>query len=280
MAAGYGTSCGGRETAGVPAAPSPSVGAPDPAALMALARGAALAAGELLRKGQEGAAADVDTKTSRTDMVTSLDRASEALITETLLGARPGDAVLGEEGGLTGAGTSGVRWIVDPLDGTTNYLYGFPVWAVSVAAEYDGEVIAAVVHDPSQGETFTAVRGGGAECNGRRLQVTGAPDLAVALLATGFAYESAARARQGEVVARVVPCVRDVRRAGSAALDLCWVGLGRVDVYYERGIQLWDRAAGMLVAAEAGAVVTILPDETTVAAPAHLYQPLLDLLGD
>ena len=263
----------------MPAAPSPSRGAPDAADLAALARGAALAAGELLLKGQDGAAADVDTKTSRTDMVTSLDRASEDLITGTLLSARPGDAVLGEEGGLTGAGTSGVRWIVDPLDGTTNYLYGFPAWAVSVAAEYDGEVVAGVVHDPSHGETFTAVRGGGARCNGRRLEVTGALDLAVALLATGFAYESASRARQGEVLARVVPSVRDVRRAGSAALDLCWVGLGRVDVYYERGIQLWDRAAGMLVAAEAGAVVTVLPDGTTVAAPPHLYQPLLDLLG-
>ena len=263
----------------MPAAPPPSVGAPDPVELVALARAAAVAAGDLLLEGQDGAAADVGTKTSRTDMVTAVDRASEALITETLLGARPGDAVLGEEGGLAGAGTSGVRWIVDPLDGTTNYLYGFPAWAVSVAAEYDGEVIAGVVHDPSHGETFTAVRGGGAECNGRRLEVTGAPDLSVALVATGFAYEAASRARQGQVVARVVPCVRDVRRAGSAALDLCWVGAGRVDLYYERGIQLWDRAAGMLVAAEAGAVVTVLPDDTTVAAPPQLYQPLLDLLG-
>ena len=262
----------------MPSASSPTEAAPDASELVALARRAAVAAGDLLRQGQDGAAADVDTKTSRTDMVTALDRASEELIIGALLSARPEDAVLGEEGGLTGPGTSGVRWIVDPLDGTTNYLYGFPVWAVSVAAEYEGEMLAGVVHDPSHGETFTAVRGGGAECNGRPLKVTGAPDLAVALLATGFAYESGSRARQGELVARIVPHVRDVRRGGSAALDLCWVGLGRVDLYYERGIQPWDRAAGMLVASEAGAVVTILPDGTTIAAPPQLYQPLLDLI--
>ena len=260
-------------------APTSSSGAPDPSELAALARDAALAAGDLLRRGQEGASADVGTKTSRTDMVTALDRASEALITEALLSARPGDAVLGEEGGLTGAGTSGVRWIVDPLDGTTNYLYGFPVWAVSVAAELDGEVVAGVVHDPSHGETFTAVRGGGAACNGRALRVTGAPDLGVALLGTGFAYESASRARQGAAVARVLPYVRDVRRAGAASVDLCWVAVGRLDAYYERGLQLWDRAAGMLVASEAGATVAVLADDTTVAAPPQLYGPLLDLLA-
>jgi myo-inositol-1(or 4)-monophosphatase len=261
----------------VPAA-TPTEPPPDAVELVELARRTALAAGDLLLRGQGGAADEVATKTSGTDMVTALDRASEALITETLLSARPRDAVLGEEGGASGAGTSGVRWIVDPLDGTTNYLYGFPVWAVSVAAEYEGEVVAAVVHDPSHGETFTAVRGGGAECNGRPMKVVGPSELAVALAATGFAYEPASRARQGEVVARVLPHVRDVRRGGSAALDLCWVGLGRVAVYFERGIQLWDRAAGMLVAAEAGAVVTLLPDGTTVAAPAQLYRPLLDLL--
>lgn len=253
--------------------------APDAVELMELAHRAAMAAGDLLRRGRDGAGADVDTKTSRTDMVTALDRASEALITEILLSARPGDAVLGEEGGLTGAGTSGVRWIVDPLDGTTNYLYGFPVWAVSVAAEYGDEVVAGVVHDPSHGETFTAVRGGGAECNGQPLKVTGAPELAVALLGTGFAYEADSRARQGAVVSRLLPHVRDVRRAGAASVDLCWVALGRIDLYYEQGLQLWDRAAGLLVAAEAGAVATVLPDDTTVAAPPQLYQPLLDLLS-
>ncbi|MFP5378034.1 MAG: inositol monophosphatase family protein [Acidimicrobiia bacterium] len=263
----------------MPAATSPAEPLPDAGDLVALACEAAVAAGELLRRGQGGAAGDVGTKTSGTDMVTAVDRASEALITGALLAARPHDAVLGEEGGLSGAGTSGVRWIVDPLDGTTNYLYGFPVWAVSIAAEHGGDVVAAVVHDPTHGETFTAVRGGGAACNGRSLRVTGAPELGVALLATGFGYEASTRVDQGAVVARVLPHVRDLRRAGAASVDLCWVALGRVDLYYERGLQPWDRAAGMLIAAEAGAVVALLADDTTVAAPPHLYRPLLDLIA-
>ena len=263
----------------MPAATSPDAPAPDGGELMALAREVALAAGALLLRGQAEASEDVDTKTSGTDMVTALDRASEELVTDAILSARPHDAVLGEEGGLTGPGTSGVRWIVDPLDGTTNYLYGFPVWSVSVAAEYGGDVVAAAVHDPSHDETFTAVRGEGATCNGDRLRVGGPDDLAVALLGTGFGYTTESRARQGAALAGVVAHVRDVRRAGAASLDLCWVGLGRLDAYYERGLQLWDRAAGALVAAEAGAVVTVLPDDTTVAAPPQLYRPLLDLLS-
>jgi myo-inositol-1(or 4)-monophosphatase len=263
----------------VPAAPSPDAAAPDGGELMALAREVALAAGALLLRGQAGASADVGTKTSGTDMVTALDRASEELVTDAILSSRPDDAELGEEGGLTGPGSSGVRWIVDPLDGTTNYLYGLPVWSVSVAAEYDGEVIAAAVYDPNHDETFTAVLGGGATCNGQALRVEGPDELAVALLGTGFGYTTESRTRQGAALARVVPFVRDVRRAGAASLDLCWVGLGRLDAYYERGLQLWDRAAGSLVAAEAGAVVTVLPDDTTVAAAPQLYQPLLDLLS-
>ena len=261
------------------AAAFPNEPAPDPDELLELALEAALAAGDLLRRDHAKAALDVGTKTSGTDMVTALDRASEELVTRTILAARPGDAVLGEEGGLTGPGTSGVRWVVDPLDGTTNYLYGLPVWAVSVAAEHAGEVVAAVVRDPSHDETFTAVRGGGAACNGRGLQVAGAPELAVALVATGFGYDEATRARQGAELAGIVPLVRDIRRAGSAAIDLCWVALGRVDAYFERGLQPWDGAAGMLVAAEAGATVTVLDDGTTVAAPPQLYGPLLDLLA-
>lgn len=252
---------------------------PEAGDLLALATRAAVAAGELLLDAQAREPARVTTKTSSTDMVSELDRASEELVTGTILAARPDDAVLGEEGGLCGPGTSGVRWVVDPLDGTTNYLYRFPAWAVSVAAEVDGQAVAGVVHDPIHGETFGAVRGRGAWCNGRRLQVAGAPTLDVALVGTGFGYDAGVRARQGVELARVLPCVRDVRRAGAAALDLCWVGLGRLDAYFERGLQPWDWAAGMLVAAEAGAVVTVLEDGTAVAAPPQLHAPLVELLA-
>jgi myo-inositol-1(or 4)-monophosphatase len=251
----------------------------DPEALLALALEAAGAAGLLLREGQASPATAVTTKTSLTDMVSELDRASEELVIRTILWARPDDAVLGEEGGLTGPGTSGVRWVVDPLDGTTNYLYGFPSWAVSIAAEVDGEVVAGVVNDPTHGEVFRAVLGGGAWCNDERLEVEGAPALAVALVGTGFGYDPAVRARQGAELARVLPHVRDVRRAGAAALDLCWVAKGRLDAYYERGLQPWDWAAGMLVASEAGAEVTVLDDGTAVVAPPHLHRDLVALLA-
>jgi myo-inositol-1(or 4)-monophosphatase len=250
----------------------------DPYELVPVAVEAALAAGSLLREGQREVGASAETKTSGTDMVTEMDRASEALLARTLLTARPDDAFLGEEG-TAGAGTSGVRWVVDPLDGTTNYLYGFPAWAVSVAAEVDGQVAVGVVHDPSHEELFTAVRGGGAQCNQRPMRVAGPADLSTALLATGFSYDPAARGLQGAVLAHVLPSVRDVRRAGAAALDLCWVGLGRLDLYYERGIQPWDWAAVSLVASEAGAVVTATDDGSVLAAPPQLHDPMLRLLA-
>ena len=211
-------------------------------------------------------------------MVSEMDRASERLIGDALRAARPDDGFLGEEG-TSAAGASGVRWVFDPLDGTTNYLYGFPTWAVSIAAEVDGRAVVGVVHDPLHAETFTAVRGAGAWCNGRVLRVTGAPELATALVGTGFSYDAAQRGRQAALLARVLPAVRDIRRAGAAALDLCWVALGRLDAFYEWGLAPWDRAAGSLVASEAGAIVDTLPDGTQVAAPPHLYEPLLALLS-
>ena len=232
-------------------------------------------------EGQEqvAGAAGTETKTSGTDMVTDMDRASEALLAGTILAARPDDAFLGEEG-TAGVGSTGVRWVVDPLDGTTNYLYGFPAWAVSVAAEVDGRAAVGVVYDPSHDEMFTAVRGGGARCNQRPLRVQGPADLATALVATGFSYDAATRGLQAAELAQLLPSVRDVRRAGAAALDLCWVALGRVDLYFERGIQPWDWAAGSLVATEAGAVVTDLGDGTVVAAPAQLNDAFLRLLAE
>ncbi len=192
-------------------------------------------------------------------MVSDADRASEALIVSGILAARPDDAILAEEGAAR-AGTSGVRWVIDPLDGTTNYLYGIPAWVVSIAAEVDGVVEVGVVADPSHGEVFSAVRGeamarSGAWCNGVPISVSGATVLATSLIGTGFAYRSARRAEQALALPRLLPAVRDVRRLGAAALDLCLVACGRLDGYFETGLQPWDMAAGVLIAAMAGAVV-------------------------
>jgi fructose-1,6-bisphosphatase/inositol monophosphatase family enzyme len=171
-----------------------------------------------------------------------------------------------------------VLWIADPLDGTTNFLYGFPSFCVSLAAQVDGEIVAAAVRDPLHDETFVAWRGGGAWCNGRRLTVGGPPTLSLALVGTGFSYDSSRRAVQGSVVAHVLPSVRDIRRAGAAALDLCWVALGRLDAFYEHGLAVWDWSGGSLVASEAGARTGHLADGTFVAAAPHLYEPLVALL--
>ncbi len=252
-------------------------GTPLLSSLADLAVEAAHAAGAVLLDGASRLRTIVETKTTATDMVTEMDHASEALIAKLVLGLRPADAFLGEEG-TVGSGTTGVRWVVDPLDGTTNYLYGFPSWAVSIAAEINGEPAVGVVFDPTHDETFRAVRGEGSWCNGERLKVTGAVDLATSLVATGFGYEAAMRAQQAQIVARLLPSVRDLRRAGAASVDLCWLAHGRVDIYYERGLQHWDHAAGALVASEAGAVVQTLEDGTMVATSPRLSGPFLELL--
>jgi len=210
-------------------------------------------------------------------MVSDADREAEQAIVALLRAERPDDGILGEEGASAGA-TSGRRWVVDPLDGTTNYLYRFPAWAVSVALE-DADTptlgaagaLVGVVHDPLRGETFAAVRGEGASRDGAAIAVSGAERLDSALIGTGFGYAAQRRAAQAEVVARVLPRVRDIRRAGAAALDLCMVACGRLDGYYERGLNAWDWSAGSLIAAEAGATVLALPGEPfglAVASPA------------
>ncbi|MFP5316989.1 MAG: inositol monophosphatase family protein [Acidimicrobiia bacterium] len=227
---------------------------PDPSELAALAEAVAREAGTMLLDGQVGTRSMIATKTSATDMVSEMDHAAEALIIERLLAARPGDGILGEEGGER-RGTSGVRWVVDPLDGTTNYLYGQPAWSVSIAAEVDGTGVAGVVYDPSHGECFTAAAGAGAYLNGEPIAPSGADDLSSALVATGFAYDAGRRARQAHVLTHVLPRVRDIRRYGAASLDLCWVACGRQDGYYEVGLQPWDVAAGAVIAAESGAMV-------------------------
>ena len=262
-----------------------------PEALLGLACDTATEAGRMLAAlrppGRSGRPDVTATKSSPTDVVTEMDRAAEALITERLRAQRPRDAFLGEEGGESGRGR--VRWIIDPLDGTVNYLYGLADWAVSIAAEVDGQPVAGVVAVPARGEVFTAVSGGGA-----RLLAGDAPPvtlrcntgvaLAEALVGTGFGYAAARRAVQGEVVAAVLPRVRDIRRAGSAAVDLCSVAAGRLDAFYERGLNHWDYAAGGLIATEAGARLGGLagrpasPSFALAADPA-LFTELHDLLA-
>ena len=242
-------------------------------------------AGALLLAGRHREVAVAATKSSATDVVTEMDRASERLITERVLAARPDDGLLGEEGSDR-AGTSGVRWVLDPLDGTVNYLYGLPGWAVSVGVEVAGTTVVGVVSVPTAGETYVAVRGRGASLRtaGRvvDLQVADPVALDRALVGTGFGYLESRRRLQGAVAAQVLPRVRDIRRAGACATDLCHLAAGRLDAFYELGPQAWDHAAGGLVAQEAGAVFELvdLPgerDPLVVAAGPALF-PRLRLL--
>ncbi|MBN6055307.1 inositol monophosphatase [Nonomuraea sp. RK-328] len=248
-----------------------------------LAEDIAREAGDMLLAKRPTMSEVVETKSSPTDVVTTLDTASERLIRSRIQEARPGDRVLGEEGGEAG-GDSGVRWIVDPIDGTVNFLYGLPEWAVSIAVEVDGQVVAGVVNVVPRGEVFTAGLGEGAWLGGERLRCNTGVPLAQALVSTGFGYDARRRAVQGQVLAGVLPRVRDIRRGGSCAVDLCSVAAGRVDGYYERGVNRWDYAAAGLVAAEAGARVAGLngrpasPELLLCAAPG-LFEELHDLLA-
>jgi myo-inositol-1(or 4)-monophosphatase len=277
-----------------------------PGTLLRIAVDTAGEAGRLLASWRGDERPDVvETKSSPTDVVTEMDRRSEALITRRIRAVRPGDTILGEEGGQTTGGPDGpgspvrsadpagglgipgrVRWVVDPLDGTVNYLYGLPDWAVSIAAEVDGAVLAGVVEVPRYGETFTAVAGQGAWLHrdgdpgeAVSLRCTSGVALGQALVATGFGYDAGRRRVQGEVVAALLPHVRDIRRGGSAAVDLCSVAAGRTDAFYERGLNYWDYAAGGLIAREAGALVGGLSGQAesssmAIAAGPDLYRQL------
>jgi myo-inositol-1(or 4)-monophosphatase len=257
-------------------------GVPPAAELLEIALTLAREAGTLLQAGRPSGPLRVSSKSTPTDVVTEMDHAAEALITEALSRLRPDDGILGEEG-TDRTGTTGLRWVVDPLDGTVNYLYDLGGWAVSIGAELDGEPLVGVVQVPSAGETFAAVRGQGATCNGRPLRVNPAPALDRALVATGFGYDPRRRAHQAEILRYVLPAVRDIRRNGACAVDLCALAAGRVDAYFERGVRPWDYAAGGLIAAEAGARVAGLagagPSSTfLLAAPPELFDPLEALL--
>ena len=224
-----------------------AVGMSDHELLAAAETAARAAADVLLAYQRQGDAVDVQTKSSPTDLVSQADIDAERAIREVLARLRPDDAILGEEGDDV-AGESGVRWVVDPLDGTINYLFGIPQWCVSVAAEGH----AGVILDPVRAECFRATAGGGATLDGEPLRASTADDLATALVATGFGYEAQVRRAQAEQVAALLPQIRDIRRMGSAALDLAWTAAGRYDAFYERGVQRWDVAAGLLLCAEAG----------------------------
>ena len=282
---------------------SAGVAAADPGDLLDLACRAARAAREML-VGQHGRPAVVATKSSPTDVVTEMDREAERLIREMILAERPGDAILGEEQGQIGgrgASPAGqpagevppVRWVVDPLDGTVNYLYGLPDWAVSVAAESAGQIVAGVVCAPRRDALYGAVSGlgawraslsGGSAAVMEPLSCNADVPLDRALIATGFGYGAGRRLIQAQVLAAVLPKVRDIRRNGACSVDLCMLAGGQVDGYYERGVQYWDIAAGGLIAREAGAVVAGLegkpagPEMTVGAGPA-LFAELHDLLA-
>lgn len=216
----------------------------------------------------------LSSKSTPTDPVSEADLAAERAIRAVLSERRPDDGVLGEEGGED-TGASGLRWVIDPLDGTVNYLFGVPQWAVSVACEaVGGEGRIGVVLDPARGETWTVVAGGPPRLDGEPVEGSRREDLAHALVATGFGYDPEVRRVQGETVAALLPRVRDVRRLGSASLDLAWTAAGRFDAYYERGVKAWDIAAGRLMCRQAGLAVEALapapPQEAgvLVAAPA------------
>jgi len=309
-------------------APGPSVG-DSPRELLALARDLALAAGgPLLESFGEGSATEIDSKSTPTDLVSDADRHAERTIREGLASRRPHDGFLGEESGA-GEGESGLRWVVDPLDGTVNFLFGIPQWCVSIAVEDARGTLAGVIYDPVRGDLFCAVRGGPPtvelactaasedSVTGERVDVGGrlaggqraAADVkaaiggglarrgqtatltasrcttpATAMVATGFAYDARVRAAQAAVLARVMPQVRDIRRFGSAALDLAWTAAGRYDAYYERTVKPWDIAAGTLLCEAAGLRVVELPVHESLpwgilVAPPGLCEALLELVG-
>jgi myo-inositol-1(or 4)-monophosphatase len=255
--------------------------------LLELALDAAHAAGALLVDAAARPAEGVRTKSTETDLVSEADLAAERAIRELLAEHRPGDTLLGEEGGESPLGDgepTGIRWVVDPLDGTINFLFGIPQWCVSVAAEDERGALVGVVFDAPRGETFAATRDGAATLDGKPFEGPGREPLARAMIATGFAYDAALRERQAEVVVGLLGNVRDVRRFGAAAIDLCWTACGRVDAYYERGLNHWDMAAGALICERAGVALRALEAVDglpggVVAGPPGIVDELHALVG-
>jgi myo-inositol-1(or 4)-monophosphatase len=255
----------------------------DRAALATLATEIALEVAERLRTSLLGDGPAISSKSTPTDLVTELDTWSEGHITARILGARPHDGIKGEEG-VDVVGTSGVTWSIDPIDGTVNFVHGIPGFCVSIAAMEGGQTVAGVVVSPMHREVFRATLGGGATLDGSPIHCAEPVSVARAVVATGFGYDPARRTRQAEVVTRVISQLADIRRFGAAALDLCWVACGRVDAYWEVGLNHWDHAAGALIAREAGAIVTGATADTepserfTLAAPPAIWAELAEIL--
>jgi myo-inositol-1(or 4)-monophosphatase len=255
---------------------------PDERALLRIAVAAAEAAAAELRPRFGARAAGVRAKSTATDLVSDADVAAERAVRALLARERPVDAILGEEEGESGEGE--LRWIVDPLDGTVNFLFGIPLFGVSIACEDAAGTLAGVMLDPLRGECFAATRSGRATLNGEPIRGSARSELAQALVATGFGYDAAVRARQAAVAARVLPAARDIRRGGAAALDLAWTACGRFDAYYERGVKHWDTAAGALICRRAGLTVRALgagaeDPAGILVAPEGLVDQLLALVG-
>ncbi|MCU1358762.1 MAG: suhB [Ilumatobacteraceae bacterium] len=252
--------------------------------LVHLASGLAREAGELVASGRRDGIHSLTTKSSATDMVTEFDQASERLIVHRLTVARPDDGIIGEEGTATN-GSSGVRWLIDPIDGTTNFMYGLPGYGVSIAAVDENGPLAGVVYVPALDELFAARRDGGAMLNGTPIHCGAGTDLASALVGTGFSYLASRRATQAARVARLIPKVRDIRRLGAASVDLCFVAMGRLDAYFEEFLGPWDLAAGELIAREAGCITgdfhggPARPQEVLVTNRA-LFEPLAQAIRD
>ena len=221
--------------------------------LLTLALGIAQKAGELLTNRPD--TFDINQKSSARDFATHMDHASEKLIVREILEARPNDGIIGEEGAAR-TSTSGITWVIDPIDGTVNYFYNLPGWNISIAAKDEGGVLIGVVYAPTLNSLWRASRAGGAFLNDRTIHVSQADALSDSLIATGFSYDLAERVRQGEFISSLIPRVRDIRRNGAAAVDLCHVASGAIDGYFETGLKEWDLAAGGLIAREAGALVS------------------------
>ncbi|MBN1653084.1 MAG: inositol monophosphatase [Deltaproteobacteria bacterium] len=249
--------------------------------LLLLAKEAAARAAAIHKK-RFGEIHTISVKSSRTDLVSEVDVEAEKAIIDTITRERPNDAILAEEGGSR-SGDSGLRWVIDPLDGTVNYLYRYPGFTVSIGLEVDGRKTLGVVHDSYHNQVYSSLIGRSALCDEKPISVSRENNLAQALLATGFIYLSEQRQKQAEILVKVIPRVRDIRRSGSASLDLCLLASGRIDCFFEAGLSAWDVAAGGVIARAAGARVVTLPSKKgpspiLVAAPPGLFDSLIDLL--
>lgn len=240
--------------------------------LRAVAEQLAQQAGDMALAGRKSGDVTASTKSSPTDLVTQYDKASEEMVTAGLLQLRPDDGIVGEEGACR-EGTSGITWHIDPIDGTSNFFFDIPLWAVSIGAVDAEGPIAGAVYIPALGEMFTATRGGGATLNGSPISVRTNTMLSDALVGTGFSYRAEERGAHAQRVARLITQIRDIRRLGAAAIDLCFVACGRYDAYFEENLQSWDLIAGQLIATEAGAVVTDFAGNTVTPRQVLAAQP-------